>query len=101
MTFKKWCKRVLPRHIPPHMTPTTVELVCSAAELAWNDATRELKADLARAEGALEESVKLQSHYATLLNQYDGGERLQFESAQEWMDRLAALAGGDTTKARG
>ena len=41
---------------------------------------------------ALEESVKLQSHYAKLLNQYDGGERMTFESAQAWIDRLAHLA---------
>jgi hypothetical protein len=41
---------------------------------------------------ALEESVKLQSHYAGLLNQYDGGERLQFESIEAWMKRLDSLA---------
>lgn len=41
---------------------------------------------------ALEESVKLQSHYAKLLNMHDGGERLQFHSAEEWVARLAALA---------
>jgi len=37
---------------------------------------------------ALEESVKLQSHYAGLLNMHDGGERKQFADAQAWMDRL-------------
>jgi hypothetical protein len=37
---------------------------------------------------ALEESVKLQSHYASLLNQYDGGERMRFATAHEWIDRL-------------
>lgn len=37
---------------------------------------------------ALEESVKLQSHYAGLLNMHDGGDRKQFTDAQEWMDRL-------------
>jgi hypothetical protein len=40
---------------------------------------------------ALEESVKLQSHYAELLNAYDGGERLTFASAEEWIERLVAL----------
>src|ERR1044071_4528446 len=35
----------------------------------------------AELEGALEESVKLQSHYASLLNMYDGGRRLTFPSA--------------------
>jgi hypothetical protein len=37
---------------------------------------------------ALEESVKLQSHYAGILNAYDGGERMQFSGAEEWLDRL-------------
>jgi hypothetical protein len=37
---------------------------------------------------ALEESVKLQSHYAGLLNVYDGGERKPFANAQAWVDRL-------------
>lgn len=37
---------------------------------------------------ALEESVKLQSHYATLLNTHDGGNRLVFNSTMEWMDRI-------------
>jgi hypothetical protein len=40
---------------------------------------------------ALEESVKLQSHYAILLNHYDGGWRLQFDCAKEWLDRLTLL----------
>lgn len=40
------------------------------------------------AENALEKSVKLQSHYAGLLNQYDGGERMVFESADDWVKRL-------------
>jgi hypothetical protein len=37
---------------------------------------------------ALEESVKLQSHYAALLNQYDGGERIAFANAAAWIERL-------------
>ena len=41
--------------------------------------------------GALEESVKLQRHYALLLNDYDGGKRIPFESAEAWMERLRAL----------
>lgn len=44
---------------------------------------------------ALEESVKLQSHYAGLLNMYDGGKRLQFSSSREWMNRLAVIAKKD------
>lgn len=40
---------------------------------------------------ALEESVKLQSHYAELLNMYDGGARRVFKNATEWLDRLEEL----------
>ncbi len=40
---------------------------------------------------ALAESVKLQSHYAGLLNQMDGGTRLQFANAEEWEARLRSL----------
>lgn len=39
-------------------------------------------------EHALEESVTLQAHYAGLLNQHDGGERIEFKNAEEWMERL-------------
>ena len=37
---------------------------------------------------ALQESVKLQSHYAMLLNMYDAGERITFDSPEEWINRL-------------
>jgi len=37
---------------------------------------------------ALKESLKLQSHYATILNQYDGGKRIVFNSPEEWIERL-------------
>ncbi len=40
---------------------------------------------------ALEESVKLQSHYAELLNLYDSGERMVFRNAMEWIERLREL----------
>lgn len=40
---------------------------------------------------ALEESVKLQSHYAALLNMHDGGKRLQFTTSEEWIDRLVEI----------
>jgi len=42
---------------------------------------------------ALTESVKLQSHYAKLLNMYDGGERRIFKSADEWVNRLRDIGG--------
>jgi hypothetical protein len=37
---------------------------------------------------ALEESVKLQSHYAVNLNLWDGGERIGFKDADAWISRL-------------
>ncbi len=37
---------------------------------------------------ALTASLFLQSHYAKLLNDYDGGLRLTFDSPQAWIDRL-------------
>ena len=37
---------------------------------------------------ALRESLELQAHYALLLNQYDGGERLVFKTQAEWLNRL-------------
>lgn len=40
---------------------------------------------------ALEESVKLQSHYAKLLNMYDGGKRMTFKNADEWIKRLREI----------
>ncbi len=49
------------------------------------------KAASVSVETALEESISLQSHYAGLLNDYDGGTRKQFSCAQEWLDVLAGL----------
>lgn len=40
---------------------------------------------------ALEESVLLQSHYAGLLNMYDGGKRMEFDSADAWIKRLREI----------
>jgi len=37
---------------------------------------------------ALEKSVSLQSHYASLLNMHDGGERIGFKNAEAWIARL-------------
>jgi hypothetical protein len=37
---------------------------------------------------ALDESVRLQVHYAHLLNDYDGGRRLLFANADAWIARL-------------
>lgn len=37
---------------------------------------------------ALDALVALQQHYATLLNHYDGGRRIAFETAEAWIERL-------------
>jgi hypothetical protein len=41
---------------------------------------------------ALDESIKLQAHYAELLNMHDGGRRHPFKSADEWIARLREVA---------
>ena len=40
---------------------------------------------------ALEASVKLQSHYAKLLNMHDGGRRIGFKTAAAWIKRLREI----------
>lgn len=40
---------------------------------------------------ALEEALRLQAHYAKLLNMHDDGERIAFEDADEWLYRLRFL----------
>lgn len=37
---------------------------------------------------ALVESIKLQSHYARLLNQHDGGARMTFADPNAWIERV-------------
>ena len=41
---------------------------------------------------ALAESLKLQSHYASLLNAYDGGKRMEFATPEDWIKRLVTVA---------
>jgi hypothetical protein len=55
------------------------------------EAVRKLKSRIERLQAALEESVKLQSHYAGLLNMYDDGKRMQFMTAEDWLRRLSQL----------
>lgn len=43
-------------------------------------------------QNALAESLKLQSHYAQLLNQLDHGARMTFPGPQEWLERLRVVA---------
>jgi hypothetical protein len=40
---------------------------------------------------ALRESLKLQAHYAQLLNMYDEGERRIFKTPHEWIARLKRI----------
>jgi hypothetical protein len=49
------------------------------------------EAEVRRLSHALDRSVYLQAHYAKLLNMWDGGDRIVFENAQQWLDRLDAL----------
>ena len=76
-----------------HLRLESALLDKATSDLAAAEAERDqLREQLAAAKDALEKSVELQSHYATLLNGYDGGERMKFTSGQEWIDRLAKLA---------
>ena len=46
---------------------------------------------LAELRKALQASVRLQSHYAQLLNSYDGGKRIIFNTVEEWIARLRKI----------
>ena len=52
------------------------------------DEAAELMKTIERLKHALRESVKLQGHYAELLNAHDGGERIPFRNPSEWLRRL-------------
>jgi hypothetical protein len=58
-------------------------------------------AEIAELRLALDDSVKLQSHYAVLLNNYDGGKRLTFAGANAWLARLRELATEARARMRG
>ena len=59
--------------------------------MAKDSIPKKLMKRIEELECALEESVKLQSHYAELLNMWDQGRRLRFKDAAEWMKRLQML----------
>jgi hypothetical protein len=48
--------------------------------------------DIDELRDALEKSVSLQSHYADLLNMHDGGKRIVFKNADEWLERIRKLS---------
>ena len=56
---------------------------------SFEDIIADKDAWIAQLYEALSESVNLQSHYASILNAYDGGRRLQFADAEEWIKRLS------------
>ena len=62
----------------------------------WREKAVAAEAALRDAREALEKSVSLQSHYAILLNHFDGGKRMIFGTAQKWLDRLKTLEGPGT-----
>ena len=62
---------------------------CSTCYAERGEKMSKAEAELARVRAALEESVKLQSHYAEALNLYDGGRRIVFKDSEDWLARLA------------
>lgn len=54
----------------------------------WSNRERKFLSEISRLTSALEQSIQLQSHYAGLLNQLDGGRRIQFDNAKQWLGRL-------------
>lgn len=54
-----------------------------------------LEKDIALLRYALDKSVRLQAHYATLLNQWDGGNRRIFAGSYEWLKRLEEMGRND------
>ena len=47
-----------------------------------------MKNDNAELRRALKRSLRLQAHYAMLLNMYDGGQRMIFTEIDQWLARL-------------
>lgn len=81
---------------------TSAELIKSLREVDRHEGTyglTEIAADriehaaqeTAELRAALAESLKLQSHYATLLNGWDGGERRGFPDVEAWIARLREI----------
>lgn len=83
---------------------TLKEIISEIDDYGWQEFVKEKKEPdifetcrTAVAEGeklrkALTESLKLQAHYAALLNDYDGGQRMTFHDADAWLARLDELA---------
>lgn len=70
---------------------------CFRANERWRRAKiecQQVEDEFRKVGDALDELVKLQAHYAMLLNAHDGGNRHQFRSGAEWIARLAVTSGG-------
>lgn len=52
------------------------------------DENLQLRGELARLRHGLDESLKLQNHYAVLLDMHDGGKRKRYASIDDWLARL-------------
>ena len=61
--------------------------LCEGHNKAWQEEATTIK----ELHEALRESVRLQAHYAELLNMHDGGERIVFKSVEDWIDRLKKI----------
>jgi hypothetical protein len=74
----------------PQMTEKRCEQLVAALRYAESQATllASRQEEIERVKAGLIESVKLQSHYAELLNMHDGGQRIAFKDADEWIERL-------------
>jgi hypothetical protein len=66
-------------------------LLGTTAPQAGPPRLRSLRAEITIVWRALEESIRLQSHYAALLNMHDGGKRTPFADAAAWIARLKAM----------
>lgn len=86
--FKDWCDQYTdPRNFSDEMSHMVSRMLLFSL---WDFKDKENE----KLENALRESVKIQSHYASLLNTYDGGKRIVFSDAEEWMERLDKLKNG-------
>lgn len=67
------------------------QIVQGSGVLEGGKTISQLEEECAELSIGLRESVKLQTHYAKLLNGYDGGQRMAFDTHDEWLERLRTL----------
>jgi len=66
---------------------------CGKANREWGELRQRviaLEIERDAIKNALEQLISLSTHYAKLLNMYDGGKRIGFKNADEWMERVIA-----------